>query len=76
MVYNIIPWPLVNIFTIWLYCLEILVGELLVAGIWIRLCSVLLCGLLVLFIMAISFVLTRGISLHCGCFSTASRDSA
>lgn len=76
MVYKILPWSLVNIFAIWLSCLEILVGVLVVAGIWVRSYSVLLCGLLVLFIMAISSALARGISLHCGCFSTASSGSA
>lgn len=71
MAYEILPWGLVNIWAVWLLCLEILLGVFVIGGIWLRTCSILLIGLLVLFIIAISSALARGISLHCGCFSVA-----
>jgi uncharacterized membrane protein YphA (DoxX/SURF4 family) len=70
--YEILPWGLINISAIWLPFLELLVGVLVIGGIWVRSCSFLLMGLCVLFIGGISYSLVRSISLHCGCFSTSS----
>jgi uncharacterized membrane protein YphA (DoxX/SURF4 family) len=70
--YEMLPWSLINISAIWLPCLELIVGVLLIGGIWVRISSFLLAGLLLLFIGGISYSLVRGISLHCGCFSTSS----
>jgi uncharacterized membrane protein YphA (DoxX/SURF4 family) len=68
--YEILPWSLINISAIWLPCLELIVGVLVIGGIWVRISSFLLIGLMVLFIGGISYSLARGVSLHCGCFST------
>lgn len=69
--YEVSPWGLINISAIWLPWLELLVGVLVIGGIWVRACSFLLIGLMVLFIAGITYALARGISLHCGCFSTS-----
>lgn len=50
--------------------IELVAGSFLIAGIFIRGSSFILNGLLVVFIMAITFNLVRGISFDCGCFST------
>jgi len=71
MSFQILPWDLINISAIWLPFLELLVGLLVIGGIWIRSCSFLLIGLCLLFIGAISFSLSKGVSLHCGCFVTS-----
>ena len=70
--YEMVPWPLVNFFAVWLLCFEILIGVLIIGGMWLRVCSMLLSGLVILFIIAIFSALARGISLHCGCFSLSS----
>ena len=70
--YKILPWSLINIPAIWLPCLELIVGVLIIGGIWVRISSFLLIVLMVLFIGGISSALARGVSLHCGCFSTDS----
>ena len=69
--YRILPWSLINISSVWLSCLELLVGVLIIGGIWVRSCSLLLIFLCLLFISGMSFSLAKGISLHCGCFSTS-----
>jgi uncharacterized membrane protein YphA (DoxX/SURF4 family) len=74
--YEMLPWSLINISAIWLPCLELIVGVLVIAGIWDRICSFVLIGLMVLFIGGISYSLARGVSLHCGCFSTESSGAA
>ena len=74
--YEMLPWSLINISAIWLPCLELVVGVLVIAGIWVRICSFVLIGLMVLFIGGISYSLARGVSLHCGCFSTDSSSAA
>jgi len=74
--YEMLPWSLINISAIWLSWLELLVGMLVIGGIWVRVSSFLLIGLMVLFIGGISYSLARGISLHCGCFSTDSSGAA
>ena len=74
--YKILPWSLINISAIWLPCLELIVGVLVIGGIWVRISSFLLIGLMVLFIGGISYSLARGVSLHCGCFSTDSSSAA
>lgn len=69
--YRILPLGLINISAIWLSCLELLVGVLIIGGVWVRSCSFLLIGLCLIFIGGMSFSLAKGIYLHCGCFSTS-----
>lgn len=74
--YEILPWGLINISAIWLPCLELLVGVLVIGGIWVRPCAFLLSILCILFIAGLSFALAQGVALHCGCFSTSSSGDA
>jgi uncharacterized membrane protein YphA (DoxX/SURF4 family) len=49
---------------------ELLTGALLITGVWRREAAVLAGGMLVMFLVAVSYVLWQGIDVaHCGCFS-------
>ena len=50
--------------------LEILTGVLLITGLWRREAAALAAGMLVMFLVAVSYVLWQGIDVaHCGCFT-------
>jgi uncharacterized membrane protein YphA (DoxX/SURF4 family) len=50
--------------------LEILTGVLLITGVWRREAAALAAGMLVMFLVAVSYVLWQGIDVaHCGCFT-------
>jgi uncharacterized membrane protein YphA (DoxX/SURF4 family) len=68
--YQILPLSCINFVALWLPACELLVAVLVLLGIWVRAASILLSGLLVIFIAGIVSALARGINLHCGCFST------
>jgi uncharacterized membrane protein YphA (DoxX/SURF4 family) len=68
--YRILPLSLVNISAIWLPFLELLLGLLIITGIWVRSNSLILIGLCLLFIGGISYSLLKGVNSGCGCFST------
>ena len=72
--YRLLPYRLINFSAIVLPWLEIVTGILLVVGVWIRAAGILTCGMLVLFIMAISQALVRDLDISCGCFSTDPAD--
>ncbi|PIU66452.1 MAG: DoxX family protein [Armatimonadetes bacterium CG07_land_8_20_14_0_80_40_9] len=72
--YEILHWNIINIFAIWLPWLELVVGLLIISGIWVRPCAFLLSILCILFITGIAFTLAHGVALHCGCFSTSSSE--
>lgn len=69
MAYDILPWAVVNLFSLWIVSLEIVTGILLIVGIWIRPSAFIVAVLCFVFIAAISSALARGIPLRCGCFS-------
>ena len=68
--YEILPEAVVNGAALWLGWLEVVLGVLLIAGAWVRAASLMVTALTVVFIGGVSVALTRGIGLHCGCFST------
>ena len=69
--YRILPGPFVNLAALAMPWAELLMGLALVCGIWRRTAAVLVGGLLLLFIVAISFNLLRGNAIDCGCFDVA-----
>ena len=69
--YRILPGPLVNVSALVLPWAELLLGVGLICGIWRRTAAVLVGGLLVVFIVAISVNLLRGNAIDCGCFDVA-----
>ncbi|MEW5873657.1 MAG: MauE/DoxX family redox-associated membrane protein [Candidatus Zixiibacteriota bacterium] len=69
--YRILPGDLINIFALFLPWLELLCGIALVAGTYTLGASALLSGMLVMFLVAVSAAIARGIKIDCGCFSTS-----
>lgn len=68
--YRILPYTFVNGIAIVLPWLEIVTGTFLVLGIWTRAGAMIVCGLLVVFALAIAQALARGLDISCGCFAT------
>ena len=66
--YNVLPFGLENLLGIVLPVLELLVGICLVLGIMIDGSAIIAAGMMVVFIIAISQALFRGIDINCGCF--------
>jgi uncharacterized membrane protein YphA (DoxX/SURF4 family) len=72
--YRLLPYRLINVSAIVLPWIEIVTGTLLVLGVWIRAAGIMTCGMLVMFIAAISQALLRDLDISCGCFSTDPAD--
>ena len=68
--YEILPKMVVNGAALWLAWLEVVLGICLILGAWLRAAALMGTGLTVLFLGGLSIALTRGVGLHCGCFST------
>ena len=69
--YQILPDALVNPVALLLPWVEIVCGAALVAGVWPRGASLVLGGLLVVFLAALGFNVMRGLSVQCGCFTVS-----
>jgi len=67
--YELLPYWLINITAIILPWIEFWIGTLLIVGIFVRACTILNCSLLLLFSVAISINIARGLEIYCGCFS-------
>jgi uncharacterized membrane protein YphA (DoxX/SURF4 family) len=67
--YRMLPEAVINFMALTLPWLEIICGGLIVAGIFIRGSAFLIGFMLLIFIIAISFALLRGLDISCGCFS-------
>jgi uncharacterized membrane protein YphA (DoxX/SURF4 family) len=71
--YHIAPGNLVNIGALFMPTLEILAGLMLITGFWEKSATVVVTGLLLAFVIALSTALVRGVNIECGCFSTTSK---
>ncbi len=71
--YHILPGGVINLFALFLPWAEILCGFMLIVGFWHKSASVVLGGMTVVFIIALTVALLRGVNIECGCFSTTSR---
>ena len=68
--YKILPPFLINVFAITLPWVELIAGIFLILGLFTGSASLLICFMLMIFLVAISINLYRGVDLNCGCFST------
>ena len=68
--YQLLPPDWVNLLAITLPWIETLAGGLLMTGVWRRANAVILAGLLVVFLVAISSAMHRGLNINCGCTNT------
>lgn len=69
--YRILPAGLINISALVLPWVEIVAGLCLILGVWTRAARWLIGAMLVVFMVAITFNLTRGNAVDCGCFAVA-----
>ncbi|RJP90485.1 MAG: DoxX family membrane protein [Desulfobacteraceae bacterium] len=70
--YQLLPEALINLFAIILPWLEVIVGILLILGVWLPGAVIIYNGLLISFIAALIISSIRGLDISCGCFSTDS----
>lgn len=70
--YRIIPGFALNAATLMMPWLELLCGLALILGVWRRSAAVIIGGMLVVFIIAISINLARDNAVNCGCFDLTS----
>ena len=73
--YQILPDQLVNLTAIILPWLELLLGSLLIFGVWLPGAIVLINLLLAIFFLALVFNAARGLNIDCGCFTTTTTDN-
>jgi len=71
--YRIVPADLINLFALFLPWLEMITGVLLIVGYWEKAATLVVAGMLAVFIAALTTALGRGIDINCGCFSTTSK---
>ena len=71
--YGLFPAMVINAMAIILPYVELFSGVCLLVGIWPRSAAILINGLLLVFILAISINLIRGHHFDCGCFSFKSK---
>jgi uncharacterized membrane protein YphA (DoxX/SURF4 family) len=69
--YQLLPDVLINLTAIILPWLELLLGILLIWGLWLPGAALLANLLLLVFFGALLFNVARGLDVHCGCFSTS-----
>ncbi len=68
--YKLMPVFFVNLAALIIPWLELVCGIFLIGGYYVRPSSLLLSGLCVLFIIALTAALFRGLQIDCGCFGT------
>jgi len=70
--YRLLPAEAVNLFAVVIPWVELLCGALLLFGRWVRTSSLLVSGLLMLFLVAVGASMARGLDIQCGCFGAGS----
>lgn len=73
--YQILPDILVNISAIVLPWVEVIVGGMLIVGLWMPGAILIYNTLMMTFISALGYNIYRGLDIHCGCFSPASGEA-
>ena len=67
--YKILPVQLENPLAIFLPWMELITGLLLIVGKWQKACLLIYNILMIIFVIALSQALIRGLDISCGCFS-------
>ncbi|MBN2497782.1 MAG: DoxX family membrane protein [Deltaproteobacteria bacterium] len=68
--YDILPLELVNAMAMILPWIEIATGLTLIAGFWTRASALAICGMMIMFIVALSIALSNDLHMSCGCFAS------
>lgn len=74
--YKMIPFAYSNVFALVVSWSELIAGVMLILGIFTRKAAGAVAILLVMFIVAITMVVVRGMTVDCGCFSSEGGASA
>lgn len=74
--YQILPDTMINLTAVLLPWIELVLGLLIIPGLWLSGALVTANALLVAFSSALVFNLARGLDVHCGCFSTSTTTQA
>ncbi len=69
--YHMVPGSFINLMALILPWIELLVGLALIVGIWFRGAVLLVNGMLVMFIIALTSAIARNLDIDCGCFKAA-----
>lgn len=67
--YDILPLAAINLAAIVLPWIELFSGSMLIAGWRVRPASVLIAGMMLVFLVALTIALGRGLDMSCGCFA-------
>ena len=67
--YQMLPYGITNLFSIFLPWVELYVGACLLLGVFVDGAAFLSTGMMVMFIIALGQALARGLDIECGCFS-------
>jgi len=71
--YHQVPGQFINVFALFLPWVEMIAGILIIVGYWEKAAALIVGGMLVMFIIALSQALIKGVNIECGCFSTTSK---
>ncbi|MEZ4525434.1 MAG: cation diffusion facilitator family transporter [Desulfobacterales bacterium] len=74
--YQILPDQLINLTAIALPVIEVLAGLCLVFNFWTPGAMSVINGMLIVFIAATAFNISRGLNIHCGCFESPGTEAA
>jgi putative oxidoreductase len=66
--YRMMPHATINLMAIVMPWLELICGILIIIGLFVRGSALLIGFMLMVFVVAISFALVRGLDISCGCF--------
>lgn len=69
--YDILPVALINPMALLLPWVEALAGVMLLIGFRVRSAALLTAGMMIVFIVALSVALARGLDMSCGCFASS-----
>lgn len=73
--YQILPLQLINIMAIVLPWVELFVGVFLILGFKARACALLVCGMMLMFMVALGIALYGDLNISCGCFASGSLEA-
>ncbi len=68
--YRLLPEDSLNFFALIIPWLELIIGVLLIAGIYVRESALIGTVLMIVFIAAVAIAVARGLDIECGCFGT------
>jgi putative oxidoreductase len=72
--YEILPLFLINIMALTLPWIEIASGVLIIVGFKSRACAWMICGMMIMFIIALGIALYHGLDMQCGCFASSAME--